>query len=199
MKLYNEGDKSKALCSHCEGLVNVTFKYRDMPFSDGIGCAKNILARVCDDCGEVVSIPQQSIPSIKNSRARSIMPVEANVPATLVDAINVAAHSIDADFSGEFKKMALWFFIRSYAAGKIDSEDLKSRYHSNTAVFGSVKARLSFKVSSVMYSDLEKVAELFHENKTEVLKLAAFDFYDKIVEKKDKSTILKLKDIAYLT
>lgn len=199
MKLYNEGDKSKALCSHCEDVVDVTFKYRDVPFSDGIGCAKNILVEVCDDCGTVVSIPRQSIPGIKSSRVRATVPVEASVPATLVDALNVAAHSIDVDFSSDFKKMALWFFIRAYADGSVDAKEVKSRYLSHVDDFGTAKARLSFKVSGAMHSDLQKVSGIVNESKTEVLKLAAFDFYEKIIERKDKATIAKLKNIAYLT
>lgn len=69
MKLFKEGDKSKAICSSCKGVVSTTFKYRDVPFSDRVGCAKNILVAVCDCCGQVVATPPQSTPDIRLARS----------------------------------------------------------------------------------------------------------------------------------
>ena len=67
MKLYSAGDKSKAICESCQELVETTFLYRDVPFDDGSGEVKDILASVCDRCGEVVAIPAQSLPSIRRT------------------------------------------------------------------------------------------------------------------------------------
>jgi len=67
MKLYLEGEKGKALCE-TDGRVSTTFRYRDVPFSDGSGVAQRILAGVCDRCGKVVSIPSQSTQSIAGRR-----------------------------------------------------------------------------------------------------------------------------------
>lgn len=72
MKLFKEGDKSKAICSSCEDVVSTTFKYRDVPFSDGVGCVKNILVSVCDCCGQVVATPPQSTPTIQASHAQLV-------------------------------------------------------------------------------------------------------------------------------
>ncbi|SDJ36573.1 hypothetical protein SAMN04487926_14536 [Paraburkholderia steynii] len=61
---YHEGDKSQAICSNCREIVPTTFRYRDMPFSDGSGIARNMLVSVCDKCQTVVAIPAQSKPDI---------------------------------------------------------------------------------------------------------------------------------------
>ncbi len=68
---YREGEKSRSLCSHCAGLVNTTFKRRDVPFSDGKGVARDILVAVCDVCDSVVAIPAQSTPAIQEARLRN--------------------------------------------------------------------------------------------------------------------------------
>lgn len=68
MKLYRAGDKSKALCGACETAVSTTFAYRDVPFDDGLGTVKDVLAAVCDQCGAVAAIPAQSTPAIRQSR-----------------------------------------------------------------------------------------------------------------------------------
>lgn len=65
MKPYQEGDTGRAICGHCEKLVTTTFMRRDVSFSDGKGVAKAILVGVCDTCSQVVSLPAQSTPAIR--------------------------------------------------------------------------------------------------------------------------------------
>jgi hypothetical protein len=203
MKLFKEGGKSKAICSSCKAVVSTTFKYRDVPFSDGIGFAKNILVSVCDCCDQVVATPPQSTPAIRLSRAKALKSVEAIVPSTLIDAINLAAYTVDPDFSQEFKKKALWFFVRDYAKTEYEQAlKIKNNYLESAVEFGDARGasrgRISFKVSAAMFDDLQKAAEIFGENQTETLKIAAFDFFKNVVEFKNNRLISKLKDIAYM-
>jgi hypothetical protein len=68
MKHWKEGEKGRAVCERCATVVVTTFKVRDVPFSDGSGVVKDILACVCDNCSEVVGIPAQSTPAIAAAR-----------------------------------------------------------------------------------------------------------------------------------
>lgn len=72
MKLYQEGDHGTAICGHCEKVVTTTFMRRDVPFSDGKGIAKAILVGVCNTCSQVVSIPSQSTPAIRDARLNEL-------------------------------------------------------------------------------------------------------------------------------
>lgn len=65
--MYTVGDKSKAICENCKGVVPTTFAVRDVPFSDWSAVAESILVAVCDHCDDVVAIPAQSIPSIREA------------------------------------------------------------------------------------------------------------------------------------
>ena len=67
MQLLSKGDKESAICDR-DGLVTVTYDYRDVAFSDGSDEVLGILVGVCDKCGETISIPAQSIPSIKATK-----------------------------------------------------------------------------------------------------------------------------------
>lgn len=69
MTHMKEGDKSRAICDD-DGLVETTMQYRNVPFDDGTRIVDNILVGVCDNCNEVVSIPQQSVDSISKCRLR---------------------------------------------------------------------------------------------------------------------------------
>eukprot|EP01036_Dinobryon_divergens_P002376 gene2376-3127_t len=43
MKLFIDGDQGRAICDHCKKMVSLTFKRRDVPFSDKKGFAHDIL------------------------------------------------------------------------------------------------------------------------------------------------------------
>ena len=61
MSKYRPGDKSKAVCWHCEALVGTTLALRDVPFSDGSGIVHDALAAVCDICGSVVAVAPDTV------------------------------------------------------------------------------------------------------------------------------------------
>ena len=70
--MFNKGDKSKAICPVCKDITTTTMTNCDFsytPIAIG-GVTQNILVQgvlhgVCDECGEIVSIPHQSLPYIQ--------------------------------------------------------------------------------------------------------------------------------------
>src|ERR1044072_1742856 len=111
MKLYEEGDKSRAICSHCKQLVSTTFARRDVPFSDGKGEVKNILAAVCNVCDRVVAVPAQSTPAIREARQKEVRPIEAQLPAIYLDILDLAAYMVDGASSTEFRKVLVTLYL----------------------------------------------------------------------------------------
>jgi hypothetical protein len=84
MKIFCEGDKSKAVCAACSAVQPTTFVRKDVPFSTGEGLVKDILVGVCDLCQRVVSIPAQSTPAISSARKLSELsagPREEDLPS----------------------------------------------------------------------------------------------------------------------
>lgn len=71
MTLYKAGDTSHAICTDCNALVSTRFMTRDVPFDDGKGVVKDVLAAVCTGCGNVVALPAQSMSAVQTARASS--------------------------------------------------------------------------------------------------------------------------------
>lgn len=67
MKVYKLDEKSKGVCEDCGKMVSMTFQERTVPLSSGCGEVSGILAGVCDECNEVISIPQQSVPHVQEA------------------------------------------------------------------------------------------------------------------------------------
>ena len=60
-----EGDKSKAVCYKCKRIADTTFKYSEYKVSSKITIPK-VLLGFCDECGDCVSIPHDSVSVIKH-------------------------------------------------------------------------------------------------------------------------------------
>jgi hypothetical protein len=67
MKILSTGDKGKGICHKC-GLVETTFRYRDVLLKKSKKIIPNILVGVCDNCGDTISTPAQSTEAIKMVR-----------------------------------------------------------------------------------------------------------------------------------
>jgi hypothetical protein len=72
MHTWKVGDKSRAICEPCGEIVDTTFCHRDVPFQRGYPIVKGILVATCDECDKVVSIPPQSMSSIRAAKEEAL-------------------------------------------------------------------------------------------------------------------------------
>ena len=181
MKILREGDTERALCD-IDGWVTVRFQYKDVPFSDGSGVVRGILVGVCEACDEVISFPPQSTPSIAAARRRATLSLEANLPASYVDALDAAACRIDTQANTEFRKRLLMFYLNRYARGDEDVPELLRLAETSGGIVASGPARrLSFKLSEQAQARLDDVLAKTGLSKTQLLKALIGKIADDIV------------------
>ena len=200
MKLYRDGDRSRAFCADCAKVVSTVFTRRDVPFSDGKGVVKNILAGTCEHCGQVVTIPAQSAPAIAEARARETASLEAVLPAIYVDVLDLAVHRINPQSSSEFRRPLLSYFFHQYAHKPSSARQLL-RAHQKIALLypeqrGGLKRRLSLKVSSSVASDVQWLLEATDLSKTELIKSLVYEIQQSVLETPKLNYIRDLKAIA---
>jgi hypothetical protein len=200
MKLHYPGEKSRAVCG-TDGLVSTTFAYRDVPFSDGSGVAKQVLVGVCDRCGEVVSIPPQSTPAIGAARDKADVSIEAMLPAMYVDALDLACYRIDPGVSRDFRKRLLMYYVHRYASGKMSPRSI-AKITNNVGVAlhkgapSAVRRRLSMKVSPAMSRSVEKLLAATKLTKTELFKSLVVQIEEEIVEPRRPANLEELQALA---
>lgn len=184
MRLLKPGEKKSALC-HRDGRVTATFAYKDVPFRDGRGIAKNVLVGVCDVCGDAIVVPAQSTPAIAAARKRIDRSLEVNIPATFVDALDAAIVRVAANPTADFRKQLLVFYINRYAAGEESPGELAklaNRYASFFSVSTAPNKRLSMKLSEATDDRLEEIRARFDLSKTDLVKSLVMKIYGDIVE-----------------
>jgi hypothetical protein len=185
MKLIVEGDHSKAICSHCAALVSTSFKRRDVPFSDGKGIVKDILVGVCDRCDRIVSTPAQSTPAIKAAREKALIPVEAQLPAIYLDALDLACYRIDPLVTPDFRKRLLMYYVSKSKKNAQWSKSLLDAMKHKRGFEGEGKSmsrrRFSMKVSQSMADQIEVVMADTKLNKTELIKSIVLQIVEDII------------------
>ncbi|MFB9244528.1 hypothetical protein IV454_01305 [Massilia antarctica] len=199
MKLLNVGDKSKAICYNCQELVSTTYRRRDVPFSDGVGLAKDILAGVCDLCDRVVSTPAQSTPAIKASRDKAMVPIEAQLPAIYLDALDLACYRIDSSVNSDFRKRLLMYYVRKSAKNSTGPEQLVSALRKKAefeVVAEPSRKRLSIKVSQPMADEIAAVMKSTKLNKTDLMKSIVLQINEEIIKPKVPKHIDELQTLA---
>jgi len=200
MKVFLEGDKGKAICERCAAVVPTTFVRRDVPFSDGSGVAKNILAAACDVCGDVVAIPAQSTPAIRRARKEALDSLEASLPAIYVDLLDYAVHVIDRHASTDFRRVLLTYFVHKAATDKRAPARLKKAHDRAVLKYperrGAARRRLSMKVPHRVAEELRKLEEQTALNTTELLKSVVFEIQDKVLDQPTAAVLDELRTLS---
>ncbi|WP_275270410.1 hypothetical protein [Limnobacter sp. P1] len=200
MKLFIDGDQSRAICNHCRKMVSLTFKRRDVPFSDKKGFAHDILVGVCDQCDHVVSIPAQSTPAISESRRKALRSIEVRLPAIYLDMLDLAAFTVEPDSTPDFRKDLLCYYIHDLAHDPKGIQRLLSAHKLSLVSYtiDTVKIprrRLSMKVPEKLKVELQRLESESELNTTDLLKSVVFDIQRDVLQKPKP---LKIKALQYL-
>ncbi|MFT6908877.1 MAG: hypothetical protein ACJAS1_005584 [Oleiphilaceae bacterium] len=193
MKIYKVGDKQKAVCESCQSLTDATFMLRDVPFSDGSGTVKNVLAGVCDSCNEVVLIPHQSTPAIKKQLDTHKKAVETRVPAHMVDMLNLA--SMELGGSTDFSNALIKYYLHNLSEQKTSVKGLIKYLESDLAK-GVAQKRISLKGRQVS-KEIDNIKfKTSIGSTTDVLKAVVLKINDDVFVHPKTQLINSLKGVA---
>jgi hypothetical protein len=207
MKLYQPGDTSKAICPHCGKLVSTTFAYREVPFEDGSGVVKGILAAVCNECQTVIAIPAQSTPAIRRARDVAEISLEVSIPAPEVEILDAAAYRVDPTATTRFRKSLFAFYLQRLRHSQETAEILRRDFEAWDAIKTEQRKRaghgiripqrrLSFKISPKTDRDVQWIMETSGMNKTDTVRSVVMEIERDLLGPKAPRELRHLQDIA---
>lgn len=206
VKLYQPGDKSRAVCPHCAKLVTTTFNYRDVPFDDGSGTVRDILTAVCDECAQVVAVPAQSTPAIRNARDVADISLEVSIPAPEVEILDAAAYRIDPRATTRFRKSLFAYYLSKWQreTGALDhlGEDVMTWLTQRQALSKQIagikipKRRISFKLSPATNQNVHKIMDRTNLDKTKLMRGVIMMTEREILSDEPGPVIRELQEIA---
>jgi hypothetical protein len=197
MKIFKEGEKSKAICPRC-GMVKTTFLTRDVPIQGSKTIAKNILAGVCSVCDRVISIPQQSSLYVKEALHKEKKPLEIRIPKHLEDILANASLKIGGEYnSGVINFLIKYYIHRGFLDPKVRSNISKIYRESKLLDDTISNCRVSIKLDSKIFNEMKELrVNTDFKSDTELLKAIMLKINDDIVQNKDKKVVNALKDFA---
>lgn len=196
MHILKEGDKKKVACECCGSFQTATFQLRDVLLSDGSGVVKNVLAGVCDNCGTVVIIPQQSTPAIQKQMEVQRKAIETRVPAHFVDILALASIHIGA--TPDFSQNLVKYYIHALSTGEISPSGLGKLLDSDLAK-GKASKRISLKGRHVD-EELNALCKLTRiSSTTDVLKSVVLKINDDILVHERPKVMRTLQSVVAAT
>ena len=91
---YREGAKSASLCTTCQKKVPVTLTSETLSFCDGMEEVKDVLVYICDICGNMCSIPYESLSAFQIATAKLL---ESNVVSKAEEVTVELKSSVDRE------------------------------------------------------------------------------------------------------
>ncbi|MGP6090021.1 hypothetical protein [Antarctobacter jejuensis] len=203
MKLYKVGEKSKAICEDCGALVSTTFAYRNVPFDDGKGEVKDVLAAVCDQCDRVVALPAQSTPAVRRAREIADVPLEVMLSAPDMDLLDLATWRIDPESGSRFRKPLLAYYIQRLSSDpgailRLQAKAAKASVR-RRAISQSVtipKRRLSVKVAPRTDASIQELMKASGLKKSHLIRGIVYEIEEDIVRPDKPKDLQKLREIA---
>ncbi len=195
MRIVKEGDKKQVICHLC-GRSEATYLLRDVDFSDKSGTVKNILTAVCDTCHQVVSIPAQCTPKIKEEYNKIRTSVEVRVPAHYLDILNIASQKISPELDESFNRYLILYYIHALYSGRYAQNKLTDFLNDD---FSRAKAskRISLKVNVSQLAELNSImAKQNLKNNTDVIKAIILKINQDIVQNENPQQLAELKNVA---
>lgn len=193
MKILKVDDQSRAACETCRKIVDVTYRLRDLPLSDGSDIVKDVLAGVCDTCDNVCVLPHQSVPKVAKTLERQRKPIDSRVPAHMLDILRLASAEVGG--GSDFVPNLIKYYLHALAVEEI-SPDRLARYLASDLASGKSQKRISLKGRRVS-EDIEKVKKLTNLSSTsDIVKSVILKINDDILQKKSRKPIKALEGIA---
>lgn len=193
-KFWRAGDRSRALCEHCGGIVETRFEYRTYSLTEPRVDVPDVLVAVCSVCDGVAAVPYQSSPKLNEARRAAEAALEARIPKHLEDVLAVVASHYGRNDS-EFRGVILRYYL--HAMGESDALARHIReLASGELASGPADERLSLKIQQpVLNRAWETARNAGMRSKTEMVKgaiIAAAEDLDTREGRKRRETLSEM-------
>lgn len=193
MKIYSEGERSQAVCKSCKSKVSTTFSICRVPYNGGKGFVEDVLAATCNNCGSIVSIPQQSVPRIKETLHSKKHSIEVRIPRHLLDILLLASDRFEFGNPELLKDYLVRYYI---GVADSDKEMINNIKKFSTSDFAKGSGfRLSLKVNDGIQQRFIHLMKVTSLTKTQILKGIILQINEDILQSPTKKKLAELEKV----
>lgn len=194
MRIIQEGERGVALAPKV-GRVPVVYRYRDLTLDSGV-LVKDVLVGVHEETDQVLAIPAQSTPRIKEARETSKEDVlEARVPRELEDVLALLADH----FRVTVKKFSP-ALIRFYLHSAIEHPPLArriDRLSRGPLARGRLRSRIRVRCEARLCAEVERLANGFDQSsQSDLVRGAILAAKEDVLDRRARGRAEKLRAVA---
>lgn len=195
MRILRVGDRGKALARE-RGLVPIVYEYRTVRLQESGVDVSNVLVGVCEETGQVLIIPAQSTPKLKEARAATkVETCQVRLPRQLHDILWLLADHYRAEGSKFWPAL-----VRFYLAEAVRQRRLAARIArlSKTALASEgPKSRFTVRCERSLLLEVDKLAKEFSGvTRSDLIRGAIVAAKDDVLGKRSRTRAKKLEAIA---
>ena len=194
MKIIREGELGVALSPEL-GRVQVVYRYRDLTLDSGIEVSC-VLVGVHEDTDQVMVIPAQSTPRIKEAReAMKEEVLEARVPRELEDVLALLADRYRVA-AKKFTPALIRFYLHSAAAHPPLARRL-DRLSQMPLAKGTLSGRIRVRCGSRLSAEVARLAAAFeHASQSDFVRGAILAAKEDVLDRRAKRRAEELEAVA---
>jgi hypothetical protein len=193
MRVIREGERGKAGCPFDEKLVSITYRLSDVPSSSGKP-VRGVLAGVCDTCGKVISVPQQSVPRIREQLTAARKPLEARLPVHVVDLFYSSCSELGGSDRWQDWEIPMLRYYVNWLAHSKDKKSIVERWLGSPVAKGRANDRISAKVDVRFYDAIKKLSGEVEVKTSDLLKAVILQMADDVQSGKKNKRVRELEE-----
>lgn len=194
VRIIQEGEEGIALAPEL-GRVPVVYKYRDLALDSGT-TVKSVLVGVHEESDEVLVIPAQSIPRIKEARKAAKEEVlEARVPRELEDILALLAEHYSVT-PKKFSPAVIRFYLHSATSNPALARRLDKLSRARLA-HGRRSARIRVRCEASLSEQVARLAAAFEDtNQSDLMRGAIIAAKQDVLDNRAKRRSQQLEAVA---
>lgn len=151
MRIIREGEREEGLCPVCEAWRPIRYEYRTVHLEESDLDVDDVLVGACEACGEIVSIPPQSTPRLREARRAKGHTVEARIPRHLDDVVFVIAGQMGSA-AAELRGAVLRYYLNEVRSDEGTARRV-ARLAGSELARGPQEARVSLRVEEKLWRE----------------------------------------------
>lgn len=194
MKIIREGERGVALAPKL-GRVPVVYRYRNLTLDSGVKI-ENILVGVHEDTDQVLAIPAQSTPRIKEAReATKEDVIEARVPRELEDVLVLLADHYQVT-AKKFSPALIRFYLHSAVEHPPLARRIE-RLSRGLLAQGKLASRIKVRCEARLCAEVERLANGFeHANQSDLVRGVILAAKEDILDRRARRRAEQLRAVA---
>jgi hypothetical protein len=184
MKIWKDGEKSRALCPSCERKTEVVFQRRDVTLSPPEVKTSDVLVAICVQCEGIALIPHQSTPKLREAIQNPKETLNVRIPGHLEDVLYLLIERVAHGWKNG-RSPVLKYLLHEFGNTPAYAKKVKAHLQDDLAQ-GAADRDVSVRVPTYILVAVDQMADLVGiDSRSEVLRGILASAKEDVLEEQD--------------